>query len=103
MQIGSLTSLWHDDIAFIDDTQTFSYTREPVPLNHTIIKLGSGRGGGDFIQCKRRLQFCAKIENTSRHRDKIFLGFKIEFFLMFLLSLVLLKFFELHTQFLHLR
>ena len=34
---------------------------QPV-LNQTIIKLGSGRG--DFIQCKRRLQYCAKIENT---------------------------------------
>ena len=31
-----------------------------------------------------------------------FLGLKMEFFLMFLLSLVLLKFLELHTQFLHL-
>ena len=39
--------------------------RPPPPqpvLNQTIIKLGSGRG--DFIQCKRRLQYCAKIENT---------------------------------------
>ena len=64
MQIGSLTTLWHEDIAFIDDTQTFSYTREPVLQNQTIIKLGSERGGDDFIQCKRRLQFCAKIANT---------------------------------------